>query len=384
MRKLIAGMRDNRGIALIIVLMVISVLTILVLDLHQSVRINFYIASNLIEGIKASYLARSGIQVAAGALLKDVQENNVDSWHEDWYDFLAKAGMPGIPIAEGEMVLMEIHDESGRFNLNGLVNKRGSVNQRNLDVFKQLLIAEEIEIEVANAVVDWIDENNEALGGGGVEDQAYGYGSNVDDMMSKNSRFESLQEVRLVHGVTDEVWSKLEPLVTIYGDAALNLNTTNTKVIKAVMKAIDENADTTVADKIEEWRRQSGGEEGEGGEDESGFGFQSGEGNVFKGKNMATRLMELGMPRATARKFVRYFGSSSHFFRVTVTALVHGVQKNAVGIIFRHKKKVRIIYYRVAPGVSSEHMRKYNEQAQSGNTPQPDAGGGMMNALGFQ
>jgi general secretion pathway protein K len=64
--------RDERGIALIIVLLVTTVLTVLVLDLHQSVRIHFYIANNLTDGIKAAYLVRSGIQVAAGALLKDM------------------------------------------------------------------------------------------------------------------------------------------------------------------------------------------------------------------------------------------------------------------------------------------------------------------------
>jgi general secretion pathway protein K len=382
-------MRERRGIALILVLMVITVLTVLILDLHQSVRINFYIANNMTEGLKASYLARSGVQVAAGVLLKDMQDNKIDSWHEDWYDFLGKAGMPAIPVGENEMVMMEINDESGRFNLNTLVNKRGTVNQRRVDIFKNLLAGEDIEVEVANAIVDWIDEDSEVQDGGGAEDQVYGYSAGSDPMLSKNSRFESLQEIRLVQGVTDEIWRKLEPIVSVYGNAKTNLNTADKKVLAAVLKTVDENADTAIADKIDEWRKQSASEEDD--DEGGGISFSGGEGNVFKKKGMVKQLVEIGMDRGTARRFGRYFGVSSRYFRVTTTALVKGVQKNAVGIIFRKKKKVSIVYYRVAPGVATEHQDEMaagvgaNGQGVGAGDGQ-DLGSGPMGGgeIGFQ
>ena len=54
-RRFRRALRDQQGIALLIVLMVTTVMTVLILDLHQSVRINFYIASNLSDGVKAAY-----------------------------------------------------------------------------------------------------------------------------------------------------------------------------------------------------------------------------------------------------------------------------------------------------------------------------------------
>jgi len=351
-------MDDNRGIALMIVLTITTILTVLILDLHDSVRINFYISTNLSAGIKASYLTRSAVQVAAGTLLKDIQDNNVDHLSEGWYDFLAKAGLPGIVIDKDQIVLMEIFDESGRFNLNRLVNRQGKVDQSQLDIFNNLLTELEIttEINLGNAIVDWIDADEETADGGGSEDGVYGYES-MTGMLSKNSRFESLQEVRMVAGMTDEIWQKLEPLVTIYGDAKMNLNTVDSKVMRAVMRTVDENADLSLADKIDEWRRSTSSDGEEGGDMLSAF-INTEEANYFEIKNMTKILTgELGMDERMARHFKRYFGVSSHFFRVTCTALVSGVQKNGLGIIARYKKKARVIYFRMAPGVSSEQAQ---------------------------
>lgn len=352
-------MDDNRGIALLLVLTITTILTVLILDLHDSVRINFYISTNLSSGIKASYLTRSAVQVAAGTLLKDIQDNNVDHLSEGWYDFLAKAGLPGIVIDKDQIVLMEIFDESGRFNLNRLVNRQGKVDRAYLDIFDSLLTELEIttEINLGNAIVDWIDADEETADGGGGEDSVYGY-EGMAGMLSKNSRFESLQEVRMVAGMTDEIWQKLEPLVTIYGDAKMNLNTVDPKVMRAVMRMIDEKADLALADKIDEWRRTSGSSEGSGEGDMLSAFIDTENANYFETKNMSQTLTgEIGMDEHMARNFKRYFGVNSHFFRVTCTALVSGVQKNGVGIIARYKKKARVIYFRMAPGVSTDQAQ---------------------------
>lgn len=369
-RRFRRALRDQKGIALLIVLMVTTVMTVLILDLHQSVRINFYIASNLADGVKASYLVRSGVQVAAGALLSDRQDNSVDSLHEDWYDFLGKLGMPGMPVGDGT-VIMEINDEAGRFNLNAMVGKRGNQRKQMVDIFRKLLEGEELDPDLANAVVDWIDADEETLDEGGAEDQVYGYEAMDGAVVSKNSPFDSLQEVRLVAGITDEVWQKLEPLVTIYGTVQMNLNTAEKKVMKAVLLMADEKADTSIIDKIVEWREQASGDaEGEEGEDKSNdmfSGLAGGKGNYFK-KTKIVRILtnDIGMDQKTAKRFARFFTDSSRYFRVTATALVGNVQKTALGIIQRNKKKAKIIYYRVAPGISAELKQKQQEAAGGG------------------
>jgi general secretion pathway protein K len=351
----LAGHRQ-RGIAIIIVLLITTMLTVLILDLHQSVRINFYIATNLIDGVKASYLVRSGIDVGAGVTLRDIQNNNgVDYWGQEWYDFLGKAGVPAIPISETESLIMYINDESGRLNLNNLIDKKGKPVQANVDVFSQLLNNLGLDPTLANAVVDYISVGTDTLDGSGAKDSVYGYSSMTPPATAKCSRFESLQEVRMVTGVTDDVWAQLEPLVTIYGDPKMNLNTTDVNIIRAVIQAAEPGADPSLADKIDQWRQQNGGSGSSGSSSSSSgsmnFG-QSDSDNYFTAKNMGKQLQTLGMDAKVSGRFQKYFGVSSHFFRVTCTAIVNAVQKNGMGVIYVTPQKASVIYYRVAPGIA--------------------------------
>jgi len=374
----------ERGIALIITMMVVTVMTVLIMDLHQSVRIHFYIATNLVDGVKAAYLVRSGVQVAAGALLSDRQDNSDDHMHESWYDFMGLLnmyGLAGLPVGEGT-VLIDIKDEAGRFNLNSMINKRGKSRQQPIEIFKKLLLQLELEEALANSIVDWIDADEEAIEGGGLEDQVYGY--EAMGIVSKNAPFDSLEEVRLVFGMNDEVWAKLSKLISIYGDVRMNLNTAPKEVIKAVIRYLDESADTGVVDKIIEWREMTVGE----GEDEEADPFASlsftQEGNYFKKKDMIKTLTaeEIGMDRTLARRFTRYFKSSSRYFRINCTAIVGGVQKSAVGVTQRSKKKAKIIYYRVSPGAAPDFMQEEEGSVLGEEAPTPDVQG-MLQSLGM-
>jgi general secretion pathway protein K len=374
MKRVGRVLRDRRGIAIIIVLMITTLMTVMILDLHQSVRINFYIANNLVGGVKAEYLLRSAMQVASGILLRDIQDNSVDYFGEDWYDFLGKAGMPGIPISEDETLMMDINDESGRFNLNNMVDNHGKPYQPLIDVLKQILTNQGLDPKLANAIVDYISAGTDALDGSGAKDSVYGYSSMTPPTTAKCSRFESIQEVRLVTGITDEIWGQLEPLVSIYGDPKMNLNTVDANIITAVLQTLNTNADPSLSEKIDQWRRQ-----GADGSSTPSFG-QSDSSNYFTVKNMSSQLQTLGMDAKTAGRFVQFFGVASHYFRVTCTALVSGVQKNALGIIGRTTSKASVIYFRVAPGVAA------SSQAQIGGqgTPSPLGGSsGVGGAGGF-
>jgi len=319
--------------------------------------------------------------VAAGALLGDALDNKEDHVHEDWYDFMGKLGMPMMPAGDGN-VMIDINDEAGRFNLNSLVDRQGRVRPEQLAIFKNILTGEDVDEAVSNAIVDWLDTDQDGVDGSGPEDQIYGYSANPNGVLSKNGPFDSLQEIRLVYGITDEVWAKLEPLVTVYGDLKMNINTADAKLLKAVLKYVDSNADAALIDTLTQWREQSGSSTAQNNqtaqekEDNSAsFGFTSGEGNYFKQKDMLQILTsEIGFDPQLARKFAKHFSVSSRFFRVTCTAIVNNVQKNALGIIQRLKTKVRIIYYRVAPGVGADLQKKMEDETNGGSSaPTPVA-----------
>lgn len=79
--------------------------------------------------------------------------------------------------------------------------------------------------KLVNAIADWADRDdriNEGPGiSGGAEDSLYGGDSYHYKV--KNGRYASVGELLLIAGMTDDVYQKLEPQVTVYGDNKINL-----------------------------------------------------------------------------------------------------------------------------------------------------------------
>lgn len=95
--------------------------------------------------------------------------------------------------------------------------------------------------KVVTAIADWADRDdriNEAPGvSGGLEDSEY-----TDSQYHykvKNGKYTSLEELLLVAGVGDELYRKLEPNITVYGDNKINLCQSSEEMIKAfILKTI--------------------------------------------------------------------------------------------------------------------------------------------------
>ena len=313
--------KGERGIALLVVIFVVATLSILVLEFMHSTRIHLYIAGNIADGMKAFYLAKSGVSVAAGAMLEDAQDNKEDHLHEDWAQAL-----PAIPGGEG-WVTVEITDESSKLNVNQLVRKSGLPDAIKQEVFTRILTEMELDPELANAVIDWIDKDDEGQNGG-QENSIYGYAVTTDSYGSKNATFLSLNELTLVNGMTDEIFKKLAPYITIYGGKKLNLNTVNEKVLKTYVQVLSRDDDTKPAEEIISWRD---------GEDE----------NYFKDKKVKRQLVnDIGLDTELAAKLAKHFGGSSEFYSVESQAMVGESTKSCLGVFRRTKKNVKIIYFR--------------------------------------
>jgi type II secretory pathway component PulK len=126
---------NNRGIALVITLLVVALLTITVVEFTYSVEIDAHMAHNAMNAVQASLLARSGINLGEALLLHDddgtqnPQLKNVDAFTEDW---CTQFGHPVggehpscdvnasalLQLPDNMVVLVRIVDESGKFNIN--------------------------------------------------------------------------------------------------------------------------------------------------------------------------------------------------------------------------------------------------------------------------
>ncbi len=73
--------------------------------------------------------------------------------------------------------------------------------------------------ELLGAIVDWIDtDRNQAINSVGDEDRFYAYLK--DSYRAKNAPMDSVAELQLVHGVSDELYNVLKDRITVYNNAA--------------------------------------------------------------------------------------------------------------------------------------------------------------------
>ena len=113
-------MCNQRGVALLIVLVIVALLTILVTEFTYSVQIDMHRSRNAVHALQAQLLARSGVNLAEGFLMLD-DEPTYDAYSEEWYRQLLEF-CKGMKLDESMHVRCRVRDESGKLNIN---NTRG-------------------------------------------------------------------------------------------------------------------------------------------------------------------------------------------------------------------------------------------------------------------
>lgn len=123
---LLANKRGNeRGVALIMALLVVALLTITVTEFFFSVEIDARMARNSVHSLQAALLARSGISLGEALLMQD-QDPLTDSFLEEWCPLQAREGRACqiddgggfIALPPNSRLRVEIWDESGKINVN--------------------------------------------------------------------------------------------------------------------------------------------------------------------------------------------------------------------------------------------------------------------------
>jgi len=219
--------RDNeKGIALLVTLLIL----VLVLALaHEVFRIGAQSAQTGAYGrdsIRCILLAEGGTGAARIALRVDARDNQYDTLDEIW----SRAALP-ITLGDGE-VSVAIEDEERKIDLNRIMLPNGNApDDRRLAVFQRLLEILAIDRAVADAVVDWLDNDEDPRVGGAESSYYLGL---PNPYRAKNDLFDTVGELRLVRGVTDEIYEKLRPFVTVSSSGMVNINTAPKEVLMSL------------------------------------------------------------------------------------------------------------------------------------------------------
>lgn len=231
--------KNEKGVALLIVLVMVVLLVTMIVEFDFGTRISLTIAGTYRDGIQANYLAKSGVRAAQAVLKKDAEE----SPRYDGYDEIWATAIPPYPVGNG-MVTVEITDESSKLNINILGDKTYQYHAQWVEVWKRLFLLLELDPDIVGYMIDWIDSDEIPSTPG--EESSY-YESLEVPYLAKNGPMDSIGELRLIKGVTDEVYQKLttgcegKPCFTISATKRININTVSSQVCQALDAEINEN-----------------------------------------------------------------------------------------------------------------------------------------------
>jgi general secretion pathway protein K len=190
---------SNRGIALISVLWITGLLAVMASSFASSTRTEARLAHNHEESAKAEALADAGVHRAVFGLLDFDPET---AWR-------AGAAVYSFALGEGD-VQVWIEDEDGKIDLNAAP----------LELLTGLFMALELPEEEAQLLADRIgdfrddDSEPEPLG---AEDDAY-FGAGLAQGAADRP-FATESELLRVLGMTQSLYERVRPLVTVYSGA---------------------------------------------------------------------------------------------------------------------------------------------------------------------
>lgn len=342
-------LKNNRGMALLVTISIITVLIAGGLELNRRVRAAVVATAATRDRMTLSLMASSGIHAAMAMLIKDKGESPIDSIQEDWAnpEKIAEV-IADIPFDDGQ-ITVTIVDELGKIQVNALVDfpkgRHFNESQKIMwDRFTRLLIAQDEEAfkdleatAIINSVKDWLDSGDDdaTTGLNGAEAEYY---QGLDPpYLPANGPFMDINELARVRGITPELFrgtglSGLEAYVTVYGmtqvprevdgkdftyEGGININTADLPVLIAMMPS--ENTDYAQA--IFDYRNEKDGETFV--HDLSGDGWY---------KNVP----DIPSDFAIDPKLIR---TSSDFFRIASSAQLNGTQETVTAVVRREQEK---------------------------------------------
>jgi general secretion pathway protein K len=293
--------KRERGVALVMVMTVIAMITVFVAEMSESTSTSFQVAVSERDRLRAEYIARSGMNLTRLLIGKERDIRNVvaplyqlvlrrnppqlNVWtfaDEILAPFADPAAAQETGMAGGiDMSQMQgIKDIGGSFEVttipeNSMLNlnsplffdgdeaRKGIAMQlyallggfqlegpydamfNKLDADGQMTT----RLDIVSNIVDWwdYDEQRTVFDPGTLQVSAAGgeddiYTQFVDPYTVKNAPYDSLEELRLIRGVSDDFWATfVEPdpedpksrRVTIYGSGAVNPNEARPEVLLA-------------------------------------------------------------------------------------------------------------------------------------------------------
>ena len=227
-------MKQQQGIALITILVMVALATILAATIAKRQANTAENTAYLMRQNQSLLYAKSA-EAFFSELLVDDAENaaEVDHLQENW----AKP-MPAFPVEDG-FVSGTLQDESGKFNLNSLVNNDGTPNPQAKAWFEKLLMRVGLPEKLSEAVIDWQDADDETVGAMGAE--ASYYQGLAQGYLPSNNKFHHVEQLKLVRGFEGQKYLQIVDYISAVptSDSKVNVNTAPAMLLASMDPKLD-------------------------------------------------------------------------------------------------------------------------------------------------
>lgn len=191
------ALRSDQGAALVATVWVVLLLSILAVGVMQVIRDNRFLPSAIEKQLMDQHLAESAIELYLQRHLRDLGNNTV---------------LTNSINVLGQEVTVTVELEDAKID----------INQADHPLLSAMIAffgsAQAEAYSIAYAIMDWRDQDS-LVTATGAEAEAY----RTDDMPyePRNGPFETVGELRLVRGMTEELFACLAPIVTVYANPSL-------------------------------------------------------------------------------------------------------------------------------------------------------------------
>ncbi len=242
------------SIAMVMVLVTLALVTSVVLEVMSFSQVSATVVSNHRDAEKAYQLARAAVRWSFFRLQLDssldripaIPGTNYGGKKDDLSEFQWAVSIPypfnfGVPTEEeavsetfapegidiGGTFTSTLYDESAKININDVLSA-GIAGRKQwsaaTEIFENLLVSLRFQPYFKNkdhrellwAIDDWTDSDSQVNHlGGGIEDIEY-QDENNSNIGVKNGPFYSVEELRLLKPMKEELFQELKPFITVY------------------------------------------------------------------------------------------------------------------------------------------------------------------------
>ncbi len=324
------------GATLVLALLVLALVAGMATWLADEFARNIRRSGNRLHVAQGQQYLRGAEALARYGLTYDLRNSNVDHLGEAWAQQQAPFQV------DGGWVNVFMQDAQGRLNVNNMMEKAGksaasgpakkfTAAQRRfirlLQTWDDLPLSTQEAIAITEAVIDWLDADDTETGFGGAEALYY----QNEGYLPANHEIRSVTELRLVRGITPELYERLRYHVSALPVGfALNINTASVNVLRTLSDI--NNLEPLTEDEGQQLAQMVA----EGGVPDLAAFYQS---DVMVDRKKRGELSSEGL------------SVNSNFFLLQAEAVVAGRHSYSTSLLHRSPDNVRVVRRRIGKQV---------------------------------